>query len=130
MYKCRDEWHAWLVWLRVASRSLHCYNNNMSGERRAQFKPALDAGAIYGRPNEFIGRADVLNQCTAIYKSLHRETAGQKRAKQTIKHAFALIPPRVYITILYTYSHAIVYYTDTSETVYFCIKHTIRINKI
>jgi len=75
----------------------------MSGERHAQFKSALDAGAIYGRPNEFIGRADVLNQCTAIYKSLHRETAGQKRAKQTIKHAFAQIPPRVYIILLYTH---------------------------
>lgn len=29
------------------------------------------AGAIYGRPNEFIARADVLNQLNAIYKSRH-----------------------------------------------------------
>jgi len=51
----------------------------------ARSKSALADAAIYGRPNEFIGRADVLNQCAAIYKSLRRETAGQKRAKQTIK---------------------------------------------
>lgn len=92
----------------------------------ARSKSALADAAIYGRPNEFIGRADVLNQCTAIYKSLLRETAGQKRAKQTIKHAFARIPPRVYITILYAYSHhAIVYYTDASETVYISVYNTL-----
>lgn len=52
----------------------------------AQFNGTSSAArAIYGRPNEFIDQADVLNQRTAIYKSRNDDeaTAGPETDHKT-----------------------------------------------